>query len=50
MSQLIVRQLLIDLETPIAVRWNGGDAGSFSLIGTIICRNDETGILMADRG
>ena len=26
MSQLIVRQLLIDLETPIAVRWNGGDA------------------------
>ena len=32
------------------LRWNGGDAGSFSLIGTIICRNDETGILMADRG
>jgi hypothetical protein len=32
------------------LRWNGGDAGSFSLIGAIICCNDETGILMADRG
>jgi len=26
MSQLVIRQLLIDLQTPIAVRWNGGDA------------------------
>ncbi len=26
MSQLVVRQLLIDLQKPLAVRWNGGDA------------------------
>ena len=26
MSQLVVRQLLIDLQAPISVRWNGGDA------------------------
>lgn len=26
MSQLVIRQLLIDLQTPVAVRWNGGDA------------------------
>lgn len=26
MTELVVRRLLIDLETPIAARWNGGDA------------------------
>ncbi len=26
MTQLVVRRLLIDLEAPIAARWNGGDA------------------------
>lgn len=26
MSQLVVRRLLVDLESPIARRWNGGDA------------------------
>lgn len=26
MSQLVIRQLLIDLKTPFALRWNGGDA------------------------
>ena len=26
MTELLVRRLLIDLESPIAVRWNGGDA------------------------
>ena len=26
MNPLIVRQLLIDLDTPFALRWNGGDA------------------------
>jgi uncharacterized protein len=26
MTDLVVRRLLVDLETPIAVRWNGGDA------------------------
>jgi hypothetical protein len=31
-------------------RWNSGNAGTFSLVGAIICCNDETGILMADRG
>ena len=26
MTDLVVRRLLIDLETPFAQRWNGGDA------------------------
>ena len=26
MTDLVVRRLLIDLETPFAARWNGGDA------------------------
>jgi uncharacterized protein len=26
MSDLTVRKLLIDLETPFELRWNGGDA------------------------
>ena len=26
MSELVVRRLLIDLNTPFAARWNGGDA------------------------
>ena len=26
MTQLVVRRLLIDLQAPIATRWNGGDA------------------------
>ena len=26
MTELVVRRLLIDLETPVAARWNGGDA------------------------
>ncbi len=26
MTQLVVRRLLIDLQPPLAARWNGGDA------------------------
>jgi len=26
MTELVVRQLLIDLNAPVAARWNGGDA------------------------
>ena len=32
------------------VRWNGGDIGTVSLIGALLCCNDEAGTLLADRG
>jgi predicted metal-dependent hydrolase len=35
MSQLPIRRLLIDLETPFPVRWNGGDAFSSALFNAL---------------
>lgn len=32
------------------LRWNAGAFGTLSVIGSILCCNHETGILMADRG
>ena len=35
MSQLVIRQLLIDLKTPFALRWNGGDAFSSAFMNAL---------------
>jgi hypothetical protein len=32
------------------LRWNTGDYGTLSAIGSLLCCNDEAGILIADRG
>src|SRR6478736_5351007 len=32
------------------VRWDGGDVGTISLMGALLCCNDEAGVLIADRG
>jgi hypothetical protein len=32
------------------LRWNAGDFGVISAMGSLLCCNDEAGILMADRG
>jgi hypothetical protein len=32
------------------LRWNGGSLGTISLMGALICCNDEAGVLIADRG
>jgi hypothetical protein len=32
------------------VRWDGGDWGTLSLMGALVCCNDEAGVLIADRG
>jgi hypothetical protein len=33
-----------------SLRWDAGGLGTFSLMGAVICCNDESGVLMADRG
>jgi hypothetical protein len=38
MSDLAVRKLLIDLDTPFDLRWNGGDAFTSALI-ECLCRS-----------
>lgn len=35
MSELVVRRLLVDLETPVARRWNGGDAFRTALMNAL---------------
>jgi predicted metal-dependent hydrolase len=35
MTQLVIRQLLIDLKTPFALRWNGGDAFTSALLNAL---------------
>ena len=35
MTELVVRRLLIDLDTPFAARWNGGDAFSSALFNAL---------------
>ena len=35
MSQLVIRQLLIDLKTPFELRWNGGDAFSSAFMNAL---------------
>jgi len=32
------------------MRWDGGDLGTLSLMGALVCCNDEAGVLIADRG
>jgi len=32
------------------LRWNSQDAGTFSVVGALLCCNDPAGILLADRG